>query len=263
MEAPITGIDRFLMFRLFEEKSERNATKLALQTTHTIKEEAKADSEATKDGSIASSGALETTVEIEAIATDTDVNDMLHYAVKNKKKVEVWEIDISKPKNQDGKYFSQYGVGYLSSWETPADAEKNTTIKTTLTVDDKLVAGYATLSEEQEETAKAFFRDTITDPKDEEPIPDYVPESKRIPVDSVSLTPATVSVEVGATKALIAKILPTDATDQSVTYKSSDDSVATISDAGVVTGVKAGTADVTATASDKEATTKVTVTAGA
>lgn len=172
MEEAIKGIDRFLMFRLFEEKAEKNATKLALQTTHTIKEEAKADSEATKDGSIATQGALETTVEFEAIATDTELNAMLHYAVKNQKKVEVWEIDMSKPP-KDGKYYSQYGVGYLSSWETPADAEKNTTIKTTLTVENKLVVGYATLTSEQEATAKAFFRDTVEAPKDEEPAQEY------------------------------------------------------------------------------------------
>lgn len=172
MEEATKGIDRFLMFRLFEEKTEKNATKLALQTTHTIKEEAKADSEATKDGSIATQGALETTVEFEAIATDTDLNAMLHYAVKNQKKVEVWEIDMSKPP-KDGKYYSQYGVGYLSSWETPADAENNTTIKTTLTVENKLVVGYATLTSEQEATAKAFFRDTVEAPKDEEPVQEY------------------------------------------------------------------------------------------
>ena len=67
----------------------------------------------------------------------------------------------------------------------------------------------------------------------------------------------TASVEVGKTVALTATVAPADET---VTWTSSDTGIATVSD-GVVTGVSAGEATITATADGKSATVVVTVTA--
>ncbi|WP_268873296.1 Ig-like domain-containing protein [Schleiferilactobacillus perolens] len=82
-------------------------------------------------------------------------------------------------------------------------------------------------------------------------------------MSGVSLTPATASVKVGATTALTATVSPEDATDKSVSYASSNTSVATVSPSGVVTGVSAGSATITVTTNDngKSATSSVTVTA--
>lgn len=68
---------------------------------------------------------------------------------------------------------------------------------------------------------------------------------------------------MGATTALTATVSPDDATDKSVSYASSNASVATVSPSGVVTGVSAGSATITATTHDgsKTASTAVTVTA--
>ena len=84
-----------------------------------------------------------------------------------------------------------------------------------------------------------------------------------IEVLSVSLNKATASVKEGATTTLVATVLPADATDKSVTYASDNTAVATVTNAGVVTGVAVGTANITVTTNDqgKTATTKVTVTA--
>ncbi|WP_130838554.1 GH25 family lysozyme [Lachnoclostridium sp. Marseille-P6806] len=78
----------------------------------------------------------------------------------------------------------------------------------------------------------------------------------------ISLSPSKVSLTVGAMQQLTAKI--SNATNGSVEWSSSDNSVATVGSDGVVKGVKAGSATITATAkadSSKTASSKVTVTA--
>lgn len=70
----------------------------------------------------------------------------------------------------------------------------------------------------------------------------------------------TTSLVVGANETLTATVAPTNATDKTVTYKSSDTSVATVDSTGKVSGVKAGTADITVTTKDGSKTAECTVT---
>lgn len=175
MNTPLKGKDKVLMFRLFQDKDKASATRLALQTTHSIKNSRKNDSTPTKDGNIVSAGTLETTIDIEAIASDDLTNQVLAYAQKKGLEVEVWEIDFSQDP-QNGKYVAQYGVGYLSDWEVPAEVDSNTTIKTTLTISGELVKGLATVSAVDVATVKNFFRDTVKNATEVAPIdeaPDY------------------------------------------------------------------------------------------
>lgn len=81
-------------------------------------------------------------------------------------------------------------------------------------------------------------------------------------VTSVSVTPATISenTSVGATKQLSATVLPADATDKTVTWKSSNTAVATVSSTGLVTCKGNGSCTITATADGKEGTCNVTYT---
>ena len=83
--------------------------------------------------------------------------------------------------------------------------------------------------------------------------------TKVIPVTGISIEEgATAEVEEGKTVALTAKVQPDNATDKTVTWTSSNKAIATVAD-GVVTGVAAGQAVITAKAGDKEATCTVTV----
>lgn len=78
------------------------------------------------------------------------------------------------------------------------------------------------------------------------------------PVQSITVTPATAEVEVGKTVTLTAEVLPENATDKSVSWTSSDETIATVEN-GQVTGVKAGTVTITAQAGDKTATCSITI----
>ncbi len=86
-----------------------------------------------------------------------------------------------------------------------------------------------------------------------------------IAVTGVSLNKTSLSLTVGGSQSLSATVSPSNASDKSVSWKSSDTSVATVDGSGNVKAVKAGTATITVTTKDgsKTATCKVTVTAAA
>ena len=77
---------------------------------------------------------------------------------------------------------------------------------------------------------------------------------------SVSISPDGGTIDVGDTLQLTATVLPANAPDKSVTWSSSDEDVATISDSGLVTGISEGTATIYATTiNDKMASCTITV----
>jgi hypothetical protein len=71
-----------------------------------------------------------------------------------------------------------------------------------------------------------------------------------IHVSGVTLTPATFSIDVGNTQSLAAAVLPANAADKTGAWASSDVTVATVDNAGLVTALKAGTANITFTTTD-------------
>ncbi|MCB6364787.1 Ig-like domain-containing protein [Intestinibacillus massiliensis] len=94
-------------------------------------------------------------------------------------------------------------------------------------------------------------------------VTDKVTVENSTKVTGVSISPASASVAVDKTVDLTATVSPSNATNKTVTWSSNDTGVATVSDSGVVKGVKAGTATITAKANDgsgKSATCKITVT---
>ena len=80
-----------------------------------------------------------------------------------------------------------------------------------------------------------------------------------IPVSSVELDKTTLELKPGETATLVATVKPDDATDMTVTWTSSDASIASVDANGKVTAIKDGTATITAKAGEKTATCKVTV----
>ena len=81
-----------------------------------------------------------------------------------------------------------------------------------------------------------------------------------VAVSAVAVSPTTATIKVGESTTLSATITPSDATDKTVTWSTSDEKVATV-DAGKVTAVAEGSATITVTTKDggKTATCTVTV----
>ena len=80
-----------------------------------------------------------------------------------------------------------------------------------------------------------------------------------VPVTGITLSAESLALETGRQATLTAKVSPSDATDPSVAWSSSAEGVATVKD-GLVTAVSAGEATITATAGERSATCRVTVT---
>ncbi|MEY8515808.1 Ig-like domain-containing protein [Lachnospiraceae bacterium 29-84] len=80
-----------------------------------------------------------------------------------------------------------------------------------------------------------------------------------IAVTGISLSKSTLTLETGKSATLTATVAPADATNKTVTWKSSNTSIATVVNGKVTAGKKTGTATITATAGAKSATCKVTV----
>ena len=83
--------------------------------------------------------------------------------------------------------------------------------------------------------------------------------SETIAVEQITLSATSLSLKLGDSRTLTATVIPSDATDSQVTWSSSDPSVATVSDQGEVTAVRAGNCTITATAGGKSAACTVTV----
>jgi uncharacterized protein YjdB len=86
-------------------------------------------------------------------------------------------------------------------------------------------------------------------------------EQQKVSVTGVALDKTDADVVTGGTLQLTATVTPDDATNQDVTWKSSDESVATVDAAGKVTALKAGKADISVVTQDggKTAACSVTV----
>jgi len=96
-----------------------------------------------------------------------------------------------------------------------------------------------------------------------EPSTPSTPNAPGATVTTVSLSPTSASIVAGTTRTLTATIKDQNGgtmSGQTVAWSSSNAAVATVSN-GVVTGVTAGTATITATASSKSGTASITVTA--
>ena len=80
-----------------------------------------------------------------------------------------------------------------------------------------------------------------------------------VPVTGVSIEPSSAAVAVGKTIQLAAKVSPSNADEKGVSWKSSDESIATVSNDGVVSGIAVGNVTITATCGEFTSSSSIEV----
>ncbi|MGF3072734.1 phage major tail protein, TP901-1 family [Facklamia sp. P13069] len=153
----IRGKDKFLLFRLLSDAEKDIAAKLALQTVHEWKYERDSNSKPSKDGAVNATGGLTVELEIEAIASNDPVNNMLFESVLMDEKLEVWEVNMASYKEDTDDYEMLYARGNLNEWSDPNDVEDLAEISTTMSIDGRPVKGRAKLTDEQKLIIESLY----------------------------------------------------------------------------------------------------------
>ena len=89
---------------------------------------------------------------------------------------------------------------------------------------------------------------------------DVIVENARVPVEGLAISKPLLELEIGQTEVITATVTPDFALNKNVTWKSSDDEIASVDQYGAVTGNAEGTATITVTTQEGEYTKTCTVT---
>lgn len=153
---PIQGKQLVYAIRVLDDAATDAAQILSFTTENNRSVSKDADTTATKDGSIRTTGATE--IEITGTAKMVKggtLYDKIEAAMKNDKLFEVWEINRAEPgtSGNEGKYKANYYQGYMTSWEIASSAEDYVEVSWTFGANGEGKTGYATLTAEQEAAA--------------------------------------------------------------------------------------------------------------
>lgn len=182
-------------------------------------------------------------------------------AIRKEVQLKVWEVDLNVVKNDEGEdvHDAIFAYTLVESVEKSSPGDSFQEISGTLQVIGKSKEGQLPkLPDSVIEFATYGFE--LPGEKTGEFGKD---QTSGVAVDSVSVSPQTTPVAVGSTRQLTVTVLPTEAANKNVTFTSSDDSIATVTSTGLITGVAEGSATITITTASggKTATVSVTVTA--
>ncbi|MDR3236313.1 MAG: Ig-like domain-containing protein [Prevotellaceae bacterium] len=159
--------------------------------------------------------------------------------------------------SQDTLRLAPNGTAKLTATVTPNNATDKTV--TWSSADDAV----AEVAEDGTVTAKAVGNTTITATASGKTATSVVIVAEGTPVvevTGVSLNKLSLALVIGGKEKLTATVEPDNATNKTVSWSSSAETIATVANDGTVTAAAEGSATITATASGKTATAVVTVT---
>ncbi|EOH96111.1 M6 family metalloprotease domain-containing protein [Enterococcus moraviensis ATCC BAA-383] len=218
------------------------------------------------------------------IYKDNIKNEKEYYLIENR---QIFGFDEGRRKTNGSEGISVYHINenYRNNLSIPKYGEQLVTLKEA----DESIVGYPILSKGRGEkySSKSYLTkenelslfnvetvptskttdgaspklDLSVEEKKDNTVKISFKNAKVISVTGITLEPKTVELEEKGSKQLTTTVTPTDATNKTVTWSSSNEAVATVTAEGKVEAIKAGKATITATTEDgkKTATSEVTV----
>lgn len=151
------------MFRLYSQRTEKNAKRPALMTESSESISVSADATQTKDGPIRNAADPEIELEITCVlGVEDDFMGELKNAVKNGELIEAWNINLDRKGTGDDadKYECTYYQGYGTSFETSAPSDGNVEVTFGYGVNGKGLDSFATVPSDVIDEALYVFADT-------------------------------------------------------------------------------------------------------
>ena len=155
-----------ILMRVLEKASAAAAALVPFGTTDSENISADSDTTVTKDGTIVTAGAASVELSKEALINSADpdgttTTDDLKDAMKNRKKVEAWVVNLDRPGKADGKFLGTYYQGFLTSFEVEAAAEDLATVSMDYSAEGVGADGECTVDAATQQIATYVFTDTV------------------------------------------------------------------------------------------------------
>lgn len=246
----VKGTKIVYLYRVISQQAAQAGATLAFTTENGLSISKDADSTKTKDGSVRTPNDAEIEITATSMFKKGDpLIAQLKAAMLNDKIIEVWRANLEDPVSTspgNTKFYGTYYQGYLTSFEETSNAEDYVEYSLTFGINGNGADGEVTVTTTQQAVAQYVFTDTV------------------IQTPSIDVAPSTLSLVEGASAQLVASVVPADA---DITWTSSATGKATVTNNGIVSGVEAGSATITAKITvnntDYTDTCTVTVTAPA
>jgi TP901-1 family phage major tail protein len=157
----VQGSKIIYLFRILKDAATKTACAMAFVTENSRSKSKDADTVATKDGSIRTTGATETEITATALlAVGDSLAEELEDAMDTDELIEVWEVNLAEKGTGDNKFKGRYFQGYLTEFELSSSSEDHAEYSTTFGINGAGAKGEVTVTEEQQEVAAYVFKDT-------------------------------------------------------------------------------------------------------
>lgn len=157
----VQGTKIMYLFRVLSKAATSNATAMAFVTENERSKSKDVEATQTKDGAILTPGAVEGEISATAIlSTEDTMVEELEDALDNNELMEIWEVNLEKPSDTEGKYKGRYFQGYLTEFTLSSSSEEAAEYETTFALNGSGVKGDVTVTAEQKAVAEYVFADT-------------------------------------------------------------------------------------------------------
>ena len=157
----VQGKQIIYLFRPFSKAATIDATAMAFTTENERSKSIDFESTATKGGAILTPGEQEQEITTTAILAKNDtMADELEEAMDNKELMEIWEVNLARPSETEGKFKGRYFQGYMTEFSLSSSAEDHAEYSTTFAINGAGAKGDVTVTAEQQEIASYVFADS-------------------------------------------------------------------------------------------------------